>query len=150
MLSRLAALHPVEGVVAVHAPGALPVGTHGAVPETVAGAAPGFAQAGWRFLPAGGRAEDPHAVFRDGDGQVKIDAGALNLRFDPSADEAGIARILQHHGLHIRRPLGFAPNLFLVTPEGPGADSVSRARALYAEDLVLYAEPVLIEPMARR
>lgn len=114
-----------------------------------------FQDAGWRFLSEH-PSMDEHGrrMFLDADGHIKIDAGALNLRFRPDADPASIEAFLSEHALRVRRKLGFAPNLFLVSSDaGAGkSDSVELAKMLTDENesLVIYAEPVLIEGIGSR
>lgn len=156
VLARLGKLRPLEGIAATRDPqpaddAAVPT-IHEAVPvdEVVA-----FLDAGWRFLSGdASRNEHGKRLFLDADGHLKIDAGALNLRFRPDADPASIETYLAEHALRVRRKLGFAPNLFLVSTEtGEGMpDSVELAQKLTGEDeaLVIYAEPVLIEGIGSR
>lgn len=148
--ARLRDLRPIEGIAAIHGrvPATLP-------PQALTQALPqeellAFQDAGWQFVSESQSANaHQRRLFLDADGHVKIDAGALNLRFRPDADPDSIQSFLTEHALHIRRRLGFAPNLFLVAGDAGGGqpDSVELARSLTDEDtpLIIYAEPVLIE-----
>lgn len=144
MQLRLSELQPIDGVAAIRASDATtprkieePV-----LPDEVSDV---FGAAGWQFIKAGSEPEGQRAVYRDADGQVKIDGGALNVRLQPDVERAEIDGLLDRHGLVVRRELGFAPNLFLVSSAGASMDSVSLAQVLTSESVVLYAEPVLIE-----
>lgn len=155
VLARLRNLRAVEGIAATRGPQpagtALPSLSHDVpVDELTA-----FRDAGWRFLSASASMDGNwKRMFLDADGHLKIDAGALNLRFRPDADPASIETYLAEHALRVRRKLGFVPNLFLVSSEtGEGMpDSVELAQKLTDEDetLVIYAEPVLIEGIGPR
>lgn len=152
MMGRLAKLRPLSGIAATREPGErapLP----GLASELVAELAP-FERAGWRFVvpTPEAAAESQRTLFRDGDGHVKIDGRALNLRFHPEADRPEIESFLADRGLVIRRELGFAPNLFLIVPgtRAKREDTLSLARSLTGEPIVIYAEPVLIEELTHR
>lgn len=155
VLARLRDLRPIEGIAATR--DIMPIDL---APQILSGAIPAeelvaFQNAGWQFLSEH-PSLDEHGrrLFLDADGHVKIDAGALNLRFRPDADPASIEAFLSEHSLHVRRKLNFAPNLFLVSG-GVGAgqpDSVELAKTLTDENemLLIYAEPVLIEGIGSR
>lgn len=155
VLARLRNLRVVEGIAATRDP--YPTGT--ALPilneDVPRHELKAFRDAGWRFLSGSASMdENGKRIFLDSDGHLKIDAGALNLRFRPDADPASIETYLAEHALRVRRKLGFVPNLFLVSSEiGKGMpDSVELAQKLTDEDeaLVIYAEPVLIEGIGPR
>lgn len=109
-----------------------------------------FEKAGWTFVkPRLARAaEANHDVVVDVDGHLKVVGHALNVKFDPALSQETAESILNRYGLSIRRRLGFSPNLFTVI--GAQDDIVSKARSLNEEDGVVYAEPVLIEPLTGR
>lgn len=112
-----------------------------------------FEQAGWTFVPSEAKEAreaqgDDYSVVVDGDGHLKILGNALNVKFEPALTRDEAERILQDHGLHIRRDLTFSPNLFLVS--GIEGDTLGKARSLNAVSEVQYAEPVVIEPIGRR
>lgn len=109
-----------------------------------------FEEAGWRFVKAGRAdvSEADHDVVVDSDGHLKILGRALNVKFDPTLSRSEITRILDRFGLSIRRSMGFAPNLFLVS--GNSGDILSKAEALNKLDGVVYAEPVMFEALERR
>src|SRR5262245_45836253 len=114
------------------------------------GDAKAFEKAGWTFVkPGQGSAPAAdHDVVVDADGHLKVVGHALNVKFDPSLSRDAAEGILGRYGLSIRREMGFAPNLFLVT--GAQDDIVSKAKSLNQLDGVVYAEPVLIEPIQGR
>jgi hypothetical protein len=109
-----------------------------------------FEKAGWTFVKPRltHEAEGDHDVIVDVDGHLKVVGHALNVKFDPALTREAAERILGCFGLGIRRALGFAPNLFLVT--GNESDFVSKAKSLNQLDGVVYAEPVFIEPIEGR
>lgn len=107
-----------------------------------------FEAAGWTFVEAKQAAEPGRGVVVDSDGHLKILSDALNVKFDPSLSRDAVEGILSQHGLSIRRDMKFAPNLFLV--EGKTDNTVSTAKSLNRRDDVVYAEPVLIEPLKGR
>lgn len=112
-----------------------------------------FSEAGWSFVERKlDNSTSAHPVFRDSDGQVKIDSGSLNVRFSKDVTATDIERLLTGHGLSIKKQLMFAPNLFTVAPKDSSevSDSVEIARSLEASDKIEYAEPVLIEAIAGR
>jgi len=109
-----------------------------------------FEKAGWTFVKPGGyvASSGHHDVVVDSDGRLKVVGHALNVRFDPTLSRKDADDILGRYGLSIRREMGFAPNLFLVT--GAQTDAVSKAKLLNGLESVVYAEPVLIEPIEGR
>lgn len=105
--------------------------------------------AGWTFVKSSGSGDAAgHDVVVDPDGHLKILSHALNVKFDPSLDSATIDGILSSMGLTIRRKMGFAPNLFLVSARTDNPLSV--VKSLNSIDQVLYAEPVLVEAIGGR
>lgn len=157
-LAQLDALKRVEGVCAV------PPDTRGqAARDEAVGLAvsdalvPGevdeFLNAGWAFVDEAHRTSgNLRHVYRDGDGQLKIDSGSLNVRFVEEVSTEEIAKLLNAHHLSIKRQLKFAPNLFTVGTEAgaDGSDAVDAARRLSSLEAVKYAEPVLIESLGGR
>ena len=159
--AKLETMQAVPGVRAIapsHTQGDA-AGTEAPVTLTVTdlmvdpGGARAFERAGWTFVRAGlndGRAggtkADHDVIYADG--HLKILSHALNVKFRPSASQSTVKSILEEYGLALRRGLGFSPNLFLV--EDFSGDSMSKAKSLNALDDVVYAEPVLIEPIAGR
>jgi hypothetical protein len=109
-----------------------------------------FEKAGWTFVKSSLAPEDEanHDVVVDGDGHLKVVAHAINVKFDPTLSQEAAEVILGRYGLGIRRKLGFSPNLFLV--DGAQENIVSKAQSLNQLDSVVYAEPVLIEPIQGR
>jgi hypothetical protein len=109
-----------------------------------------FEKAGWTFVkPRQGVAPTAdHDVVIDTDGHLKVVGHALNVKFKPTLSRDAAEGILGDYGLSIRRAMGFSPNLFLVT--GAKDDMVSKAKSLNQLDTVVYAEPVLIEPIKGR
>jgi hypothetical protein len=114
------------------------------------GDAKAFENAGWTFVRAGqvkaGQSGAPVVV--DADGHLKVVGHALNVKFEPSLSRDAAEGILGRYGLSIRRAMGFSPNLFLV--DGAQDDMLSKAKSLNQLDDVVYAEPVLIEPIQGR
>ncbi|MET0878451.1 MAG: hypothetical protein ABWY14_15010 [Tardiphaga sp.] len=154
--AKLDNISTVDDIRAV-APGAAVVAADHQEAATVAaasgvdaGEAQAFEQAGWTFVKADKTvdADAAHGVVVDGDGHLKILSNALNVRFDPELSRSAVEGILGEHDLSIRRDMGFAPNLFLVT--GVGGNTVTKAKSLNELDSVVYAEPVLIEPLKGR
>jgi hypothetical protein len=157
---KLDQLERIEGIAAIP-PGAEAVSAHaskGGATHQAKGLRQAdiqaFEDAGWSFVSArSAPARDgTRPVFRDEDGQVKIDSGALNVRFAGKPSQAEINRLLEQHGLLVKRQLGFAPNLYTVVPIEPSQalDSVATAKSLTALEQVEYAEPILIEGMSGR
>ena len=152
--ARLDALSSVTGIRAV-APGGELQGGHQQA-ETVTAesvAAPAdaeaFEKAGWTFVKAApDNADVGHGVVVDADGHMKILSDALNVKFDPALSQGEVTNILASHDLSIRRNMGFAPNLYVVS--GSGGDALTNAKSLNALESVVYAEPVMIEPITGR
>lgn len=108
-----------------------------------------FEKAGWTFVKAApDNAATGHGVVIDSDGHMKILSDALNVKFDPALSQSEVKDILASHDLSIRRNMGFAPNLFVVS--GQSGDPLSKAKSLNTLDSVVYAEPVMIEPIEGR
>ena len=121
------------------------------------GDAKAFENAGWTFVKPSQSGARPgqsgaptadHDVVVDADGHLKVVGHALNVKFEPSLSRDDAEGILGRYGLSIRRAMGFAPNLFLV--DGAQDDMLSKAKSLNQLDDVVYAEPVLIEPIQGR
>jgi hypothetical protein len=165
--ARLDALMRVEGVTALPPQASRARGLSPGGPGTAEGAvergglapdeAAAFEASGWSFATGPARGDAGEAgmpVYRDADGLLKIASGGLTVRFDADVDPDRIAALLADHGLEIRRKLGFAPNLFTVSGQAGtaagGTDAVALARRLSEADIVDYAEPVLVEPAAKR
>jgi hypothetical protein len=154
LTAKLENLHSLDDIRAVAPGGKVATGDHqeAATIAAKSGAdaedAKTFEKAGWTFVKATGLAEADHGVVVDGDGHLKILSNALNVKFDPKLSRSAVEDILGHHDLSIRRDMGFAPNLFLVT--GATGDAVTKAKSLNQLESVLYAEPVLIEAIKGR
>lgn len=126
-----------------------PADNLGAESSIVSTEALAFEKAGWTFVKSA--PDNPavgHGVVIDGDGHMKILSDALNVKFDPALSQNEVKDILASHDLSIRRNMGFAPNLFVVS--GQGGDALSKAKSLNTLDGVVYAEPVMIEPIEGR
>ncbi|MEA2895553.1 MAG: hypothetical protein QOJ84_1168 [Bradyrhizobium sp.] len=154
--AKLENLHSLDHIRAVAPGGKVATGDHkeAAAIAAESGAdaeeAKTFEKAGWTFVKAvdAGAAEEDHGVVVDSDGHLKILSNALNVKFDPKLSRSAVEDILGHHDLSIRRDMGFAPNLFLVT--GATGDAVTKAKSLNQLESVVYAEPVLIEAIKGR
>jgi len=154
--AKLDSMHSLDDIRAVPPGGKVATGdqqeaaTIAAASGASAEEAKTFEQAGWTFVKAAdaNAAEADHGVVVDGDGHLKILSNALNVKFDPTLSRSAVEDILGHHDLSIRRNMGFAPNLFLVT--GATGDAVTKARSLNQLESVVYAEPVLIEAIKGR
>ena len=113
-----------------------------------------FQQAGWCFVAVANerRTGGQHKLFKGGDGRLMIESGRLNVKFDSKTGEKKIGAILQAHGLSIRRKYGFGGNLFRVESSHAASspDAVELAKQLSENDLVIYAEPELIEAIPQR
>jgi hypothetical protein len=152
--AKLESLHSLDHIRAIAPGGEVAAGDHqeAATIAAESGAdaedAKTFEKAGWTFVKATDAADAEHGVVVDGDGHLKILSNALNVKFDPKLSRSAVEDILGHHDLSIRRDMGFAPNLFLVT--GATGDAVTKAKSLNQLESVLYAEPVLIEAIKGR
>jgi hypothetical protein len=150
--AKLENLHSLDDIRAIAPGGEVAAGDHQEAATIAAerGAedAKTFEKAGWTFVKATDGADAEHGVVVDGDGHLKILSNALNVKFDPKLSRRAVEDILGHHELSIRRDMGFAPNLFLVT--GATGDAVTKAKSLNQLESVLYAEPVLIEAIKGR
>ena len=148
-LPKVAALPP--GLSRKSAPG-----SSVQVTELLPGNRPGAASdvqalenAGWTFAePSPDTADDAFQVLLDSDGRVKLSGKALIVRLRKHMTEAAIREMLAKHGLQIRRSLGFAENTFVV--EGKPGAALDSARRLNEDDLVDYAEPVMVEAISGR
>jgi len=154
VLAKLGSIRALEGVRAI-APSRAPDVIASATALTAqhlinSGDARAFEAAGWHFIkddkPSTSKAGLDVVV--DSDGRLKILAHALNVKFRPSVPRNMVENVLGRFGLSMRRNMGFSPNLFLV--DDPGGDTLSTARSLNKLDDVVYAEPVLIEPIESR
>lgn len=144
------ALERIKGVAAIPNQGA----SADEVPQALKGEdVRQFREAGWTFVGGRKAMNGAYAVFKDGDGRIKIDTGGMTVRFDESVSAEEAAALLQKHGLQIRRKLGFAPNLYSVSwVAGPsrGTDTVTLARTLEGSDKVKYAQADLLEALGGR
>lgn len=153
LAARLESIQPLSGIQAI-APdstikglsiqSASDLALHNALDHKEALA---FEEAGWKFAKTKNDPDSANVVV-DTDGRLKIVSDALNVRFEPSIARSDVDSILGIYGLSVRRDLGFAPNLFLVT--GKTANVVNVAKELNSLDKVVYAEPVLIEALGGR
>lgn len=147
IISRLAAVKVLEDVCAI------PPAREGAGPEAaeepleLADAKP-FEDAGWRFVrkKADPQQPDPFGVVVDRDGKMKILGPAITVRFDDDLPEQKVADILKAENLAVQRRLGFQSNLYTVKAQ----DALAQARRLNEREDVVYADPVLIEPIGER
>lgn len=155
MTDRSAPLDDLVRIPGVAAARTGPAGAATAVASSspIAAEFSAFRENGWEIVsPTASAAVAAHPIYRDADGALKIDGGALNIRFRAGVEPAEINRLLARYGLKVRRRLGFAEHLYLVTPERNRGmvDAVDIARHLVSEPILDYAEPVLIEVIAGR
>ena len=109
-----------------------------------------FEKAGWTFVrpSLAGETEGNYDLVIDVDGHLKVVGHALTVKFDPALSRGVAESILNQYGLSISRQLGFSPNLFVVI--GAQDDIMSKARLLNQQSSIIYAEPMLIEPIGGR